>query len=180
MQNIRTGYSDNHFDFSELYTENFSKISRFVQNNSGNLADAEDLFQDTMVVLVEKLKKDDFVLTASVNTYVFAISKNLWFKKLRDKTYYLTLDEVNESDFQNEINAAIENELSFMEKLKRYLNKITDHCHRLIDDMFFKGKAIERIQSEYGYTTRHNAQNQKYKCIQQLKKAKESEELMNN
>ncbi|GAA5219823.1 RNA polymerase sigma factor [Membranihabitans marinus] len=180
MQNKMKRSVYSHFDFTDLYDENFSKISKFVQDNNGNTADAEDLFQDTMMVLVEKLKNDDFVLTASVNTYVFAISKNLWTKKLQDEEYHLTLDELNGSDFQDQIDAAIINELSLMEKLKRYLNKITDHCHRLINDMFFKGKTIERIQSEYGYTTRHNAHNQKYKCIQQIRKVKESEELLND
>jgi hypothetical protein len=42
--------------------------------------------------------------------------------------------------------------------------------------MFFKSKSIEDIQLEYGYTSKHNAQNQKHKCLQQVRKVKEVQE----
>lgn len=38
--------------------------------------------------------------------------------------------------------------------------------------MFFKNKPIEQIQKEYGYSTKHNAQNQKHKCVEQIRKVK--------
>ena len=46
--------------------------------------------------------------------------------------------------------------------------------------MFFKEKAVEEIQKEYGYASKHNLQNQKYKCVQQIKKMKEAAEKENN
>lgn len=42
--------------------------------------------------------------------------------------------------------------------------------------MFFKNKPIEQIQKDYGYSTKHNAQNQKHKCVEQIRKVKEQEE----
>ena len=168
--------TENNFAFGKLYQDNFGKISNFVLNNSGDQADAEDLFQDAMMVLVEKLRQDNFQLTASINTYVYAICKNLWFKRLRDKNHELSVDELQSFDFLTSINDAIEDEKTYSEKLKGYIIKITDHCNRLIHDMFFKGKTMNQIQKDYGYSTRHNAQNQKYKCIQQIKKVKEQEE----
>jgi hypothetical protein len=42
--------------------------------------------------------------------------------------------------------------------------------------MLFKNKPIEQIQKDYGYSTKHNAQNQKHKCVQQIKKIKEQED----
>lgn len=168
--------TENNFAFGELYKDNFGKISNFVQNNSGNQADAEDLFQEAMMVLVEKLRQDDFQLTASIDTYVYAICKNLWFKKLRDKNYELSVDELQSFDFFTSINDSIEDEKSYLEKLKGYLLKITDHCNRLIHDIFFKEKGIDQIQKDYGYSTRHNAQNQKHKCVEQIRKVKEEDE----
>lgn len=167
---------ENNFEFGKLYQDNFSKISNFVQNNSGNHADAEDLFQDAMMVLVEKLRKDNFQLTASINTYIYAICKNLWFKKLRDKNHELSVDALQSVDLLMSINNSIEDEKNYLEKLKGYLLKITNHCNRLIHDIFFKEKSIDQIQKDYGYSSRHNAQNQKHKCVQQIKKIKEQDE----
>ena len=168
--------TENNFAFDKIYKDNFGKISNFVQHNSGNKADAEDLFQDAMMVLVEKLRQDNFQMTASINTYVFAICKNLWFKKLRDKNHELSIDKLQTFDFITSINDSIEYEKTYLEKLKGYLIKITDHCNRLIHDIFFKGKSIDQIQKDYGYSTRHNAQNQKHKCVQQIRKVKEQNE----
>ena len=164
------------FAFGKLYKDNFYKISNFVKNNSGNNGNAEDLFQDAMLVLLEKLRKDQFQLTASINTYLYAICKNLWFKKLRDRRYELSMDEMQTTVFLNSIDESIENEKSYLEKLKGYLLKITTHCNRLIHDIFFKDKAIDQIQQEYGYSTKHNAQNQKHKCVEQIRKVKEQED----
>ncbi|MEX0811673.1 MAG: sigma-70 family RNA polymerase sigma factor [Chitinophagales bacterium] len=167
--------TENNFAFGKLYQKNFHKISKFVVNNSGNKADTEDLFQDAMMVLVEKLRKDNFQLTASINTYVFAICKNLWFKKLRDRKFDLSIDEIQSTEFLSTVSDAIEKEKTYTDKLKEYLLNATDHCNKLIHDIFFKNKAIEQIQKEYGYTTRHNAQNQKHKCVEQLRRIKEQE-----
>ena len=168
--------TENNFAFGKLYQDNFGKISKFVQNNSGNRSDADDLFQDAMMVLVDKLRQDNFQLTASIDTYVYAICKNLWFKKIRDKNHELSVDELQSSDFLTSINDSIEEEKTYLEKLKGYLVKITDHCNRLIQDIFFKEKAIDQIQQDYGYSTRHNAQNQKHKCVEQIRKVKEKDE----
>lgn len=167
---------ENNKAFGLLYTSYFQVVSQFVIKNSGQLSDAEDVFQDTMIVLVEKLRKDNFLLTASLKTYIVAIAKNLWFKRLRDKHKEIELSELYDEKFLENINQSIEEERSYRDKLQNYLHKITKHCKGLIHDMFFKEKKIEEIQKEYGYSTKHNAQNQKHKCIEQIRKVKEKEE----
>tara|TARA_R110002096_G_scaffold432976_1_gene650730 strand:+ start:10913 stop:11464 length:552 start_codon:yes stop_codon:yes gene_type:complete len=164
---------ENSFAFGELYRDYFGTVKRFVISNNGTLADAEDIFQDTMLVLVEKMRQDHFQLTASLKTYIMAISKNLWFKKLRDSHLQTDAAAFDEEKFFEEIDSAIEAEKNYREKVQGYLKKITTHCNRLINDIFFKGKLIEEIQKEYGYSSRHNAINQKHKCISQIRKVKE-------
>lgn len=159
--------------FSYLYKLHFHMIKRFVVANSGSKEDAEDIFQDTMIVLLQKLRRDDFQVTASLKTYIMAIAKNSWFKKLRNKSQFKESEftEALDNKFFDEVDLAIENEKKFTDKLYYHLGKITIHCQRLIQDIFFKEKTIDQIQKEYGYSTKHNAQNQKFKCVEQLKKA---------
>jgi len=167
---------ENNHSFGQLYKTHFSMVNRFVLNNSGQTEDAEDLFQDTMVVLIEKLRQDNFELTASIKTYIMAIAKNIWLKKLRSPKKTVEYSEIFEQQYFEEINLAIEAEKSYWDKLQNYLHQISDHCKGLIHDMFFQQKAIEQIQKEYGYTTKQNAQNQKYKCVEQIRRVKEQEE----
>ncbi|SDE64779.1 RNA polymerase sigma factor [Riemerella columbipharyngis] len=172
-QNIiwRLKNQDNH-SFGLLYENYFDMVNRFVTKNSGRTSDAEDIFQDTMVVLISKLNRDDFQLTASIKTYIMAIAKNLWLKKLR-KTYREVEFTENYTDaFFEEITESIEQEKSYREKLRSYMGKITAHCRKLIYEIFFKEKSTQQIQQEYGYSSRHNVNNQKYKCIEQIRRAK--------
>ena len=130
----------NNHSFGQLYRDYFSLVNRFVINNSGQKEDAEDLFQDTMVVLIEKLRQDNFELTASLKTYIMAIAKNLWLKKLRSPKKIVEFSELLEQQYFEEINLAIEAEKSYWDRLQNYLHQITDHCKGLIHDMFFQQK----------------------------------------
>lgn len=171
---------ENNFAFGALYQKYFDTVKYFILKNKGSSADADDVFQDTMLVLVEKMRMDNFVLTASIKTYIVAISKNIWFKKLRNSGIEIAYDQLHESNFYEEINLDIESEKTYVDKIKGYLSKITDHCSRLINDLFYNGKELADIQTEYGYTTRHNAVNQKHKCISQIRKIKAEEEKKKN
>lgn len=136
---------ENNKAFGDLYIEHFEMVNRFVRNNSGQTADAEDLFQDTMIVLIQKLQQDDFELTASMKTYIMAISKNIWFKKLRNNYIETEFSEVQDQQFCDEIDNAIEEEKSFKDKLQTLIHQISQHCQGLIHDMFFKEKSIDQI-----------------------------------
>lgn len=46
---------ENNHAFGKLYKEYFGMVNRLVTNNNGRTDDAEDVFQDTLLVLVEKL-----------------------------------------------------------------------------------------------------------------------------
>lgn len=164
--------------FGELYKTYFGSVNRFITNNRGSSDDAEDIFQDTMLVLVEKLRQDNFQLTASIKTYILAISKNLWLKRLRTAYRITELTDLHDNKFYEEINYAIEQEKDYWDKLQNYIHKITVHCQGLIHDMFFREKTVEEIQQDYGYTTKHNAQNQKHKCVEQIRKVKEKDEKL--
>lgn len=167
---------ENNIAFGQLYREYFGMVNRFVTNNNGRTDDAEDIFQDTMLVLVLKLRQDNFQLTASIKTYIMAIAKNLWLKRLRETNRETEFTELHDSKFLEEINLAIEHERTHWDKLHNYIHQISEHCKGLIFDIFFKEKTIDQIQKEYGYSTKHNAQNQKHKCVEQIRKVKEEDE----
>lgn len=167
---------ENNHAFGELYKNYFGMVRHFVTNNNGKITDAEDIFQDAMLVLIQKLRQDDFQLSASIKTYIMAIAKHLWLKKLRNPRRETEFTDLHNNKFYEEITLSIDQEKTYWDKLQFYMTKITDHCSRLMHDMFFKNKPIEQIQKDFGYSTKHNAQNQKHKCVEQIRKVKEQEE----
>lgn len=158
-----------------IYKNYYPSVKRYVLVNKGSVEDSEDLFQDVLIVLLTKIQHDNFTLSASLKTYIIAIAKNLWLKRLKhmqmQTSYEPTLDSM-----LHELDHNIEQEKSYWEKLQDFFTKITNHCHDLLSKIFFQRKTIEQIQDEYGYTNKHNAQNQQHKCIEQVRKVKEKEE----
>lgn len=161
--------------FGKLYIDYFKSVERFILNNKGTIQDAEDVFQDALVVLFEKLKTDNFELTASLKTYIMAISKYIWFNKLRDKNFVIEFTDTICEKLLDEIDTSIYNEKDLKDKLQTVLHKITKHCSGLIHDLFFNEKSMEDIKVEYGYANKHTAQQQKHKCLEQIRKIKEME-----
>lgn len=168
---------DSNTAFGILYEGYFGYTKKFVLNNSGSMEDAEDIFQDALVILYEKLYFDKFNASGCLGSYVMGISKNLWLKKLRNKGLTVEITENYYAHHQAEIDAAIENEIHYWDRLGAYINSISTHCKNLIQDIFMKNKSIEEIQTQYQYTSKHNAQNQKHKCVEQIRKIKEKDIL---
>ena len=165
---------DSNAAFGILYSSYFVFTKRFVLNNKGSGEDAEDVFQDALIVLYEKLCADDFKVYTCLENYVTGISKNLWLKKLRKQ---FNTEEISGNYYaknSEEIDLAIENERNYIDKLADFIGKVSSHCQNLIDDIFMKNKSIEEIQTKYNYSSKKNAQNQKYKCVEQIRKIKES------
>ena len=68
--------------YAQLYAQCYPAIERHVCRHSGTAAEAQDVFQETLLVLLARLGRPGFALTASLNTYVFAIATRLWLKRL--------------------------------------------------------------------------------------------------
>ena len=69
--------------FELLYRLYYPTVAAYVTRNSGNTADADDIFQETIMILLQQVRKADFVLTSSLKTYLVAIARNLWLNRLR-------------------------------------------------------------------------------------------------
>lgn len=168
--------NEDNTSFEILYKFYFPSIATYINNNYGNEEDAEDIFQETVIVLLHKVRQTDFVLTSSLKTYLFAISKNLWLKRLRDNKL---LPVANLEKYQKEtevFSPEIKPEKTKEEKLNSWLSKITAYCQRILKAIFFYNEPMDSLMKKLGWKNKHTAANQQYKCIQQVKKQKDKEQ----
>jgi len=70
----------------QIYTQYFDSIAKYILHNKGTIDDAKDIFQDAMMVIYEKAQQADFELQYSLHTFLYTICRNLWLKKLRNKS----------------------------------------------------------------------------------------------
>ncbi|NIF06674.1 sigma-70 family RNA polymerase sigma factor [Chryseobacterium sp. Tr-659] len=161
--------------FGLLYITYYPKCKDYILKNKGKSEDAEDIFQDALLILFEKLHADNFEVYTCLSNYLMGITKNLWLRKLTNRVFYVEYPDQYYQENQHAIDLAIDKEIDYLEKLSDYMKKISDHCQDLLTDIFFKNKNIIEIQQKYNYSNKHNAQNQKYKCIEQIKNVKQKQ-----
>ena len=71
-----------------IYRENFNMVQSLVINNNGSADDAKDVFQETMIVLYEKVRSGSFELHCQIKTYIYSVSRRLWLKRLNQLNRY--------------------------------------------------------------------------------------------
>jgi RNA polymerase sigma factor (sigma-70 family) len=167
--------TDDNASFGLLYKFYFPTIASYIKQNKGSKEDAEDVFQEAIIVLMQKVKRPDFMLTAALKTYLYAIAKNIWLKRLRNSRIISVKDfEKHEKDSETFF-VELTPEKTRDEKVTSWLTKITENCQRILKAIFFYQEPMENVMQKMGWKNKHTAANQQYKCIQQIKKEKEKE-----
>jgi RNA polymerase sigma factor (sigma-70 family) len=161
-----------------LYKFYFPSVAFYVKQNAGNDEDAKDMFQEAIIVLLQKVRQPDFVLSSSLKTYLYAIAKNLWLKHLRDNKLVPIADDLQLqiNQIEAEINDhEFEVKESKEQQVQNWLQKITPHCRRILKAIFFNQEPMDSLMVKMGWKNKHTAANQKYKCLEQLKKETKKE-----
>ena len=155
--------------FREVYQKYFAMARYLVTQNSGTETEANDLFQDALVAFYEKVRQPDFELSATIKTYLYSICRNLWLKKLRD-----TKPTARLTDFENYIEVDEGPTEDFTERqleiTQRCMEELGDPCKTLLSMFYYFKNSMEEIATELGYSSPGTAKNQKYKCLQRLRK----------
>jgi RNA polymerase sigma factor (sigma-70 family) len=163
LEGIRKGNSK---AFRSVYVEYFGMVRYLIINNSGTEDEAKDIFQEAMVLLYEKANEENFTLTSSLKTWIYAVCRNKWLKQLekKKKNYRFTdfehFDAVEEAEEENS---------SVHEALRASMSRLGVGCRKILLLFYYFKKSMEEIATELNYTNADNAKTQKYKCIQKLK-----------
>lgn len=167
------------FALEQLYETCFPTVERMVVMNTGTEDEAKDVFQEAVLVLYDKLTQQvGFELNCMLRTYLYAVSRRLWLKSLRDKNRFVPNGDVeNVEPSEGDLSTMVETDLSVhldkeaqFEKMEECLVELGEPCRQILLDFYMKGKSMQDICDSMGYTNADNVKNQKYKCLQRLKR----------
>lgn len=163
--------NDSKETLSRLYTSYFPMVLQLVLKNNGNEDDAKDVFQESVIVLYNKVKGGNFELNSKLKTFLYSVCRRLWLKRLNEQSKTIR----NIQDFSEII--AVEDDLEKHEEKDRQfemmelaLNQLGEPCKTIIEDYYIQNRSMQEICEKFGYTNADNAKTQKYKCLQRLKK----------
>ncbi len=135
----------------QFYEKNFAMIRGYVQQNEGNLQDAEDIFQDALVALYQQHKAKPIELSCALPTYFYAICKNLWRNRMR-KQQRIQLSETLSEEL-SELTLATEDwEIKTQEFLfQKCFVQLGAACQKVLT-MVFDGCSMKTIATKMNYT----------------------------
>ncbi len=151
-----------------MYEHLFPGIAKYVLDNSGSREDAEDVFQEGLLVLYRKAKKGELALSSSFYTFFYAVCKRIWMKKLsRGKTKRaLPLEEERMGELPHEIEQALDRSEQY-QLYRQQFKLLGEDCQNLLL-LFFRGQSMAEIAAQMGYGSEGYAKKRKFQCKEQL------------
>ncbi len=149
-----------------IYELHYFRIEKFILNNSGNKEDAQDVFQDALMVILKQIKEKKHAIKFDFHAYIFTICQRCWYKKLRDSRLKYISEEVTEPGFtenMDELIDSFERERLFKEKLGEL-----DEVSRKILLMYFNGASMREIALKMGFSSVGYTKKRKFIVQQRL------------
>jgi len=154
------------------YKEFFPLIKFLVTDNGGSGEDAEDIFQDGIIILYSKISLNQLTLTSSFKTYMYSVCRNLWLQKLnKRKAIFDRLKDVEEFiDLpQDMLQETSMEEVEMHRIIQIHFLALPEDCQKVLK-LFIKNVPLREIAGIMGFKTENYAKTRKYLCKQDLKK----------
>ena len=156
---------------AKLYDQFFPSVRHYIYRNNGSIEDARDIFNDAVIVVFEKVRDNTLKLNCSLKTYIYAICRNLWLKKLKsDKGEMINYEEVEDTLLGAEL---AEDDLFNVDAAhllyQKHLVRMSETCRRLLAS-FLEGKSFREISAEMNFENENYARKRKYRCVKLLVK----------
>jgi RNA polymerase sigma factor (sigma-70 family) len=144
-----------------FYQKYYPMVHFYICQNSGNEKDCEDIFQDIILILLDKLQ-NGFNLTSKLSTFIYSVCFNLWHQRLSRKPIEFLCD-----DFKDMAQDELEEQDNKYDLFIECFDRMTPEFHKVLE-LYIQGSSMREIAKEMGYTVKY-AKTKKYICKEYLK-----------
>ena len=147
--------------------------------------DCQDIFQNSVIVLYERLKAGTHRFESKISTFLYQVCKNMGRYFLRSKKDHQSLSDwdynvSNEDEEGNEISfetmnefdrdlAVQENELPSEKTIWAAIINLGYPCSEIIIAFYYYRATMKEIMEEFNYASIGSAKGGKHNCMQRLK-----------
>jgi len=155
--------------FEFLYRQYYRMVAKQASERGLQDSDAEDVFQEVLIILVRKIHDPAFELSAKLGTFLFAIARNLLLKRSGKAPILHTTDSIPLASDARLVEAEpdeLEEQLSAVVKT---LDLLEPECRTLLLLSFYEKRSHAEIAEEMGYTEAF-VKVKKHRCLNYLRK----------
>lgn len=163
--------NNNSFIIQAIYDKFVPKVINYVKQNSGDEEYAQDVVQDTIVIIYNQATQKNLQLTCPFDAYFFLLCKRKWLntlKKLNNKEVTINEEVLSKDDDA----AQFVFETSIFENKQNLFNQMFDQLGKACKDLLnatFKIKSMEEVAASLNVSYAY-ARKKKSLCIGQLTK----------
>lgn len=152
-----------------LYTDHFPVVRQYVLKNSGTVADAQDVFQESVMVLWLTVKEGRFKAGAGgeVGGFLFRVAKNKWLDTVRSAAHR-NMKIVHEDRLHAEPLEMQDDIDDRLARLRSVYDKLDDKCRAVLDQFYFERKDLATIAKQMG-VEEESIRTIKYRCMMKLR-----------
>jgi len=150
-----------------LYKAYFPMVKFIVNQHHGTYQQSVDIFHESVIVLLMKVRNPDFHLNCAVKTYLYAIARNLWYQQIERHNRHVPFHEKEEM-LASEEKGPYEDEMFLRQRIyQRQFLRLSEGCQKLIR-LFLEGISFTLITREMGFKSKKYTIKRKYECIKKL------------
>ncbi len=165
----------------EIYDTYLPRIESIIGGMGGNKQEAWEIFQESLIVILNRIQNPDFQLSSSFYTFLVSICKFKWFNESKKK-YKKNVTIDNEKTLKDDQD--ILQTIMKIERFELYKQKLDDlggECKSLLE-LYFDKIPMREIAIRLGLNSENAAKQKKYKCqrklIEMIKNDSKFEELL--
>ena len=156
-----------------IYKNFYSKINFFIKKNSGDDDDANDIFQEAIIIIFRKLKANELVLDCTFETYLYSVCRFLWLKQLDKRKIEKEKIKDNHDYHEDIYDDGLEKVADLNERYRLYQKHFINlgkDCQKVLQ-LYFDKVPLKNIAQIMGFKSEKYAKKRKFKCKEYLIKS---------
>ncbi|MFN0031576.1 MAG: RNA polymerase sigma factor [Flavobacteriales bacterium] len=165
---MRSSSGDENKALRVIYKLHFAAVQHFITLNGGDSEQSHDVFQEGVIIFHKNVIQQKFKAESSIGTYLFAICRFVWLKKLQKQKRELPYIESQHEQLYSDTSYE-EYDAERSMQINDLFGKLGDVCKQILTLAYYEQLPMAEIANLTGYKDEQNARNKKLKCMNALR-----------
>jgi RNA polymerase sigma factor (sigma-70 family) len=168
IEMIKQGNQHMNKAIEHILTQQSEKIEGYIMKQSGSKEEAEDALYEGVSAFILNVREGKFNGESTINTYLTAICKGIWFKKFKRMMVHKKWEsaELNKPQNLYEENVITKELAAGLDTL---MTNLKDKCKEVLK-LWSLSYNMTEIAEKLGYSNTQVVMNKKNLCLRELRK----------
>ena len=144
-------------------------VIRYLKSKGCTQYDAEDLYQDAIIIFDRKVVSGDYLSLSTIDNYIFSIVKLSWLNKYRQNKRRAE-EKIEEEMIAEEAVAIYYGRQERATMMRKILSLFGERCLKMLH-LFVHGYPIDDIAKAVGMVDAVRVRKEKYRCLNRMRRS---------